>query len=264
MSVIQKDEKHDKPFTASLASHLSLDAQDAQDAQICRVLLQTGHEERIPLSAGLPLHSYSKDCVDERERSQALSGFNIVNLACVNPAHCLLTRERAPSPVECAKSEARLDASFQESMLLLDDIRHIPDLSGGRRLGQGCVCVDFLARRRIGGLLIDGDASGVYGAQRCEPLTKKGVSSLGSALGPQPHFQRMALSLDGWGEVLPGPLIEMSVASTYEALWVGWRDGRQGLSRSGLWGCAQRWSVVVIDQETPTQPPGVSIRELRP
>ena len=62
-------------------------------------------------------------------------------------------------------------------MLLLNDIRHIPDLSGGRRLGQGCVCVDFLARRRIGGLLIDGDASGVYGVERRAACGERGYTN---------------------------------------------------------------------------------------
>lgn len=127
---------------------------DSSSGSVAKTKL--GYE--IPLLY-LYLCSDTEDLVDERDLSCQISSVDILNLSFANHRHRFIPFESPSSCVEGAKSQVRIDQSFNVSMVLFNQIIEIFSLPDLALLGQLLLLFKRLNSRWTSRVLINIDHS---------------------------------------------------------------------------------------------------------
>ncbi len=76
----------------------------------------------------LGLGGHSKQASDERNLSQDVSFFHTMHLSPPKNVHPLVSLQRVPSGLKGKKAPPGFDASFDEAMILFDEVVEVLDL----------------------------------------------------------------------------------------------------------------------------------------
>src|SRR5258708_5825105 len=137
------------------------------------------HKERSFAGLLLCLDGHSEQFCDKRRLSQAVSFAHSLHLSFSHHMYYFISLQCSPGRLERKEAHAWFDQSFDESMVLFDQVVEIFALSEFTRYGKNPCCLQFLDGFGVRCIFIDGDDARCHGVGSPERFREKALGRLG-------------------------------------------------------------------------------------
>src|SRR5262245_55643901 len=151
------------------------------------------------------LGSNPEQACHESDLPPNILSFHSLNLSFPDHIHCLIALDCPTRCVETGKPEPGIDSSFNEPMVLLDDIIEIFALSELRGHGEHAFLLQLLDGRWIGVAPIDVDDPRRLMLGSLQHLAEEPFGGSRAPFGAEHEVDRLALGIDSAIEVIPFP-----------------------------------------------------------
>jgi hypothetical protein len=143
------------------------------------------------------LGRHSKQAGDECDLTHDVPSFHPLHLSLPDHIPDLISLQGSPRALHRKEAQSRFDASFDEAVILFDDVVEILDLPQFTGVGNGSLCFQLTDGLGIGRICIDRDHTRGGAMRRSERFREAGFGCFGIAGGTEPKFQGVALRIHG-------------------------------------------------------------------
>ncbi len=151
----------------------------------------------------LSLGCHSKQASDERNLTHDVPFFDATHLPFPDHVHDLISLQSSPRALERKEAQPRFDASFDEAVILFDDVVQVLDLPQFTRFWNDALGFELTDGLGIGRIFIDRDHTRGGGMRRSQRFREEAFGRFGITGGTEQKFQGVALRIHGAIEVHP-------------------------------------------------------------